>query len=51
MSFSNSFLAKGILTEDCGVSELPNKDGHFNFHPFESMDLKEHFQIVASLKS
>ena len=40
-------LAKGKLQKDFGVSNLPDEEGHFTFHPMEKVVLKHHFETIA----
>ena len=42
-------VAFAQLHLDFGKTDLPNRTGHFTFHPFENVDLSQHFSIVSAL--
>ncbi|HFA48227.1 MAG TPA: hypothetical protein ENJ95_04325 [Bacteroidetes bacterium] len=42
-------IAHGTIKAGFGVSNLPSKEGHLTFHPFESVELADHFKIIAAL--
>ena len=44
-----SNLARGTIQPDFGLTGSPDERGHFTFHPYESVELKEHFEIISSL--
>ncbi len=44
-----SNLARGTIQPDFGLTGLTNEKGHFTFHPYDSVELKEHFEIISSL--
>ena len=47
--FMGQKVAKSTLLPDFGLTDKPNRQGHFTLHPFEEVALKNHFSIVASL--
>ena len=42
-------LAGGTILPEFGLTNLPNHKGHFTLHPFENIELKEHFEIISTL--
>jgi hypothetical protein len=43
-------IAIGYISNKDGVSEEPNKDGHFNHHPVKNHNYYQRFKIIQSLK-
>lgn len=42
-----SHIAQGKLSSEDGVITPPNRDGHFDLHEFEGIDLQNKFTIVC----